>query len=220
MNPDQTTLKIITSWITRLADVTSHSDGKPSKDTIATYATVLGQTYPSAAFNVESMAFASGRLEWFPPVSVAAKLINEWWNDHKPRSAPAIAATGAHAKPAGWEDMDTNWLNFWHKRDGEIGDLDDRDAQHFKRSRLQSLVRQQSFRAAQWLGFTPKPENPVSAEEAAEIIARHRVRSIPKPPAQPPRQLMPEAPFRLPLSSVMLPEHLAKARELAGVRLP
>jgi len=30
----------------------------------------------------------------------------------------------------------------------------------------------------------------------------------------------PEAPFRLPPSSVMLPEHLAKAREMAGVRLP
>ena len=181
LTPNPTTLAIISGWVTHLADLTAHSDGKPSKDAIAAYATVLGQTFPSAAFTAESLAYAVEGREWFPAVSVVSAAVRDWWNQHKPQCAAAI--TDQRTKPIGWEEADQRWVDFWFKRREEIRGLEDPRQGTFQGERLVSLIRCQSPRAAEFLGWDKPVVKPANEAEADAILAR--VHRATRPPAAP-----------------------------------
>jgi hypothetical protein len=196
MTPNNETLRIIASWVTRIADVCAQSDGKPSQEAIGTYAIVLGQTFPSAAFTAESLAHVVDGQKWFPPVAEISTLLARWWNVHRPRSSHAIV----DGSQAGLDDMDRSWVRLWDKRNIEISELEDRRNQDFQRERLASLIRKESPRAAAALGLVARPEQRLSREAAAAIVARVRDSlAAPRVPTQGPPNKSP-GPVALPRS--------------------
>ena len=169
MTPNHATLKIITGWLASLADVTSHgSEGRPSKDVLATYASLLGQDFPSSAFTAESLRYVIGTEAWWPAMATITKRIGDWWRDNRPASAPRIGYDGA----AAMSDEDEIWVAFHQRRMPEIALLEDWRARAFQETRLLSLIKARSLPA--WhavTGKSPEVFTPPSPEMLAAIRA-------------------------------------------------
>ena len=180
MTPNVETLRIITGWLTSLAEATAHRERKPGKDAIALYASILGQSFPSGAFTAESLAHVTSTEQWWPAVGALTPLIGAWWNDHKPRSAPAIG----HERPEGWTDMEEGWVRYWHTRNREIALLDDPRRADFERGRVASLIRTHSPRA--WERISGEKQSFGKAPSQAEVDAVARHAAMARMPVQPP----------------------------------
>lgn len=167
MTPNARTLQIIKGWLTNLVDVTQHKEAKPASATLDVYAALLGRTHPSAAFTAESLAFVVDRQAWFPAVAVISEKLGAWWQNNKPRSAPAL--DDLTPRPPGWNEGDTQWLAYWHKRVGDLRTEMDHAKREEARANLRSLVRSKSPRA--WQHITGSREA-VHVTPTAETIAK------------------------------------------------
>jgi hypothetical protein len=214
MNPNHETMRIITNWVLTLADVCAHGDGKPSKNVIAAYASVLGQSFPSAAFTAQSLAHVTHGRKWFPAVGEIGPLMAEWWQGHKPASAPML--TDGRGQPDGWEDMDQHWVNFWNKRHTEISKLQPRKAD-FERDRLASLIRQRSPLAALFLGLTSPPPTKLTPERCDAIVRSVRQQSAMPPVPHAIAGFSVEMPRKALADVTLTPEQLLEARRRNGV---
>lgn len=140
-------LRIIAGWLNNLAELTRHGeDGRPTKNRLATIATMLGRDFPAGAFTTDSLHAAAQGIEWFPPYDTIRQQIGEWWRENQttcPRALPAHN-TAADAATSELTTMDRYWLNYFSKRASEgFGPLCDGDAPS-GRARCLDLVRCQS----------------------------------------------------------------------------
>lgn len=142
MTPNATDLKIIASWLASLMNLTAHPHGPPTKDAIALYASLLGEEFPAGAFTPSSLSWVSRDLEYWPALAPLRDEVRIWWNDNRPRTAPAI--TDQRQEPVGWKAMDGHWRAFWYRRLPEITNLARQDKRDEARANLESLIRTQS----------------------------------------------------------------------------
>jgi len=197
----------------------------------------LAETFPSGAFTLESLDFVTRGNEWFPAVAILSPRIAEWWNAHRPQSAPLIR--GDVTLPAGWEPRDDNWLRYWHatvakRREAEIAlgaKLATIHPTQHPVARLASLVREQSplaYRVIAAAEGWPDAAPPVSAEVDPDAVGRVRdMLAAAMTPARPPFQgpKTPDTPApppqvkALPLSGLALAEARRQAadRRVAGL---
>ena len=80
-------LRIIAGWINNYAESTRHGEeGRPTKNKLALYASLLAKDFPSGAFTLDSLHYVVHGNEWFPAYDVIRKGLAEWWERHKPTS--------------------------------------------------------------------------------------------------------------------------------------
>ena len=172
MIPNATTMHIISRWLRDLALV-SNLPGDLTKDALKakleTYAGMLAMEFPSGAFTAESLQAVAIGNPWFPAYDTIRTRVLGWWNENKPRCAPAIG----RQRPEGWTEMDEGWLRYWHTRNREIALLDDRRRADFERGRVASLIRTHSPRA--WERISGERQSVGKAPSQAEVdaVARH-----------------------------------------------
>jgi len=169
---DPQSLHIIAKWLAKLAAISNLPADLSAKDLklkFETEAQLLGAALPSGAFTDASLAHVAEGNPWFPPYDTIRARLAEWWRDHRPASAPMIADD--RAKPAGWDQRDGEWLDFWHRRGREIANLDNPALAEFQRTRLASLIRQMSPRARIVIDG-PQPGRDMSPERAQEAVER------------------------------------------------
>ena len=91
-------LHAVSSWLNDLANLTAGptplADSKPK---IATLAAALGEEFPSAAFNRNSLLAVARACKFFPSYSEICEVLSPWWKDHRPTP---IAITKAHRSDA------------------------------------------------------------------------------------------------------------------------
>lgn len=138
-------LRIIAGWLANLAEITRHgAEGKPTKNGIATLATLLGLDFPSAAFTIASLQATAQGSEWFPAYDVIRQRVSDWWREHKPASAPALPAPAHMPQAADLTGMDRIWLNYFCKREAEGFRPSTPDGRPSNRRHCLSLIRQES----------------------------------------------------------------------------
>jgi len=169
---DPQSLHIIAKWLAKLAAISNLPADLSAKDLklkFETEAQLLGAALPSGAFTDASLAHVAEGNPWFPPYDTIRARLAEWWRDHRPASAPMLADN--RAKPSGWDKRDGEWLDFWHRRCREIGQISDPGVAEFQRTRLASLIRQMSPRA--WTHIDgPQPGRGMPQERASEAVYR------------------------------------------------
>ena len=99
-------------WCAALAVLCYPTDPPKAARAITAYLPMLA-SLPDAAFSpasAEAVA-SSGRKMAIPAYDEVQRPLTQFWRDNQPRHA-AIDRD----KPAGWEDRDTVWLDYWHRR--------------------------------------------------------------------------------------------------------
>jgi hypothetical protein len=194
LSPNPQTLKIIAAWLAKIATLCNPPQGETTDDLrnrIVAYTGELGLEFPSAAFTPDSVRHVVQDQAWFPAYATIRSRLAEWWRDHKPACAPALADYSP--KPPRWQPMDEHWLDFWHTRAAEIAALPDPNEQRAARANLASLICAQSPRAWSVVSNTPLAQhNTPSAAEIGRVAAMLR-------PAPPPR------PYQAPQAACGLP---------------
>jgi len=178
---DPEALRIIAGWLNNLAELTRHGEeGRPTKNKLAVTATMLGQDFPSSAFTTDSLHAVVQGAEWFPPYDTIRQRVAEWWQDHRPACARALA--GPYAAAATATDLtgrDRGWLDYFATRNIE-GFGPPRDGcPPSSRSRCLHLIKCQSPAAYSIItGAAPEPEwsAPTAAEKSAVAAALRSVR--------------------------------------------
>ena len=117
MNADQTTLRIITGWVTNLAELTRHGEAKPTKDKLAIYATMLGKDFPSGAFTSDSLHHVASGSDWFPSFEGCRSKLAEWWKVNRPASVGQIAG------PHDGETESVKWARRCREMESEWNDI-------------------------------------------------------------------------------------------------
>jgi hypothetical protein len=184
----------IVEWLGRLKRAVPNPDKRPIDNaTLDTFAELLARALPTAAFTGASLDIAVDGLQVWPIYRELKDLLTNWWRDHRPSSAPPLE----YASEGSLDAMDRMWLDHWHKRIAEIGNLPDtppgRDPAQHPRAKLASLVRAQS--PAAWriiAGQTYERGEPTEDEKerVAEILVGLVRVPEPEPPGRPkPRYL-------------------------------
>lgn len=147
-------LRVMAGWMSNLADLTRHGEAKPSKGSIAAYATMLGEDFAVDAFNTKSLHYVVAGLEWFPAYDVIRKRLREFVDANQKTKAIAAEAQGV------WTQTDESWMRYWQNQ--KLAGFPDAGADNGwdldgRRRHTQSLVRRYAPRVAQAAFDLPHP---------------------------------------------------------------
>lgn len=147
---DPASLKIIAGWLMNLADLCRHgAEGRPTKNAVAAYATMLGKNFPPSAFTSDSLHAVMQDADWFPSCAMVQQRLAAWWQDHAPASARALADPQS-ADVTKLTGIDLTWFVFFRRREAENFGPITIGSRHWPESsrwHLLSLIRQQSYSA-------------------------------------------------------------------------
>jgi hypothetical protein len=212
---DATSLKIIVAWCSSLADQCRHgNDGRPTRDKLATLATLLAEDFPSAAFTIASLHFCLHGNEYFPSYDGIRERIGEWWRHNKPRTGLALAGPLSESPLTG---NDLDWERFYYKRAAEnFAAYENQQGSWAATSRgnVLGLIRKMSPLAWQRLtgeSLFRRNGDPADDEKAYVTVVLDRLRAELQGPDLPVRAM--------PLHSRELtPDELVAYRQNAGIR--
>jgi hypothetical protein len=100
---DKEKLGVITSWLTRLRDltITGRQDRDQVKDQLALYATMLAEDIDVGAFTMRSLGSVAGECKFWPAYGELKPLLSAWWRDHRPLPTMICAPTPVASAPQG-----------------------------------------------------------------------------------------------------------------------